>query len=161
MRIERFKTVAFKSMRSLLAGVLVICFAVPAPLFAGDYQRGGIRLIDRRVRSSETAYRGDRCESDSVERRATRERSRKCDCHRVYREGFYRTVCEEVVVPGYHEKVWVPSRFETRLQFGCHFSVKVGGGYYERIWHPESTRLIEKQVWVPGCFEWIRCKRHA
>ena len=77
-------------------------------------------------------------------------RLRSCGCTEVYRPARWEIVYERVRLPGHYERVWVPARFVTRLQFGCEIRVKITSGHWERVYKPGRYKEIRKRVRVPG-----------
>jgi hypothetical protein len=67
--------------------------------------------------------------------------------------GHHRTVCRQVWVPGFVERVWVEPVFVRRYDvLGRPYQVCVSDGHYEMVQRPGRYETRQFKVWVDGCW---------
>jgi hypothetical protein len=65
--------------------------------------------------------------------------------------GNYRTVREQVWVPGRTRQVWVPAQYDYYTdRFGCAQRRMVRPGHYDYVQEPGCYEWRERRVWVPA-----------
>lgn len=148
-----------RSLRTLLGCGLAALAAAVATTSTASAQRGPVgevwEVTGRKVsdRGSAAITIGNRGASFSASygQFGRRYRGQDHGQRRVDRRGCYETRYENVWVPGYEKRVWVPAVYEWRYDpCGRRTRVLVCAGYYRTECVPGRYERRARQVWVPA-----------